>query len=155
MTGYGPGYGPFARPYFAAVLLVNSYNYSSSLWLFHYRATLVDHLDFLPPPRVRLTGGQRTTSSIRSICRSSPIISPSPRIHLFVLQSPRDESPCTYVQSRRAQPFDSRRSRQDGLSKAVSAKRSERDCFSKAVSARRRRSLKAVNEDGKRRLANS
>lgn len=39
MTGYGPGYGPFARPYFPAVLLVNSYNYSSSLWLFHYRAT--------------------------------------------------------------------------------------------------------------------
>lgn len=51
MTGYGPGYGLFARPYFAAVLLVNSYNYSSSLWLFHYRITLVDHLDFPPPPR--------------------------------------------------------------------------------------------------------
>lgn len=49
MTGYGPGYGPFARPYFAAVLLVNSYNYSSSLWLFHYRTTLVDHLDFFSP----------------------------------------------------------------------------------------------------------
>lgn len=53
MTGYGPGYGLFARPYFAAVLLVNSYNYSSSLWLFHYRITLVDHLDFPPPPVAR------------------------------------------------------------------------------------------------------
>lgn len=49
MTGYGAGYGPFARPYFAAVLLVNSYNYSSSLWLFHYRITLVDHLDCCAP----------------------------------------------------------------------------------------------------------
>lgn len=37
MTGYGPEDAGFARPYFAAVLLVNSYNYSSSLWLFHYR----------------------------------------------------------------------------------------------------------------------
>ena len=38
MTGLYPGLDTgFARPYFPDVLLVNSYNYWSSLWLFHYR----------------------------------------------------------------------------------------------------------------------
>lgn len=78
MTGYGPGYGPFARPYFAAVLLVNSYNYSSSLWLFHYRTTLVDHLDFFSPspPPLRLRFSR--TDAKRHPPRDSLLSSPSP-----------------------------------------------------------------------------